>query len=354
MAILDNELLKLARNFTGLNQKEFAQKMNISQSLVSKIEQSLKPLSDDIVSQLKNEFGESFFYQKNKQPQLKVYYRASATVAKKYTDLFEARLQIISNNVVTMLDRIDIPENNIPVKDLEEYGYEPDHLALEMRDYFNLGRKPIQNLVKLLEQNGVIVYFFDYDFISAQNKNFDGVSFYIGGVPVILINNKIQNARKLFTLAHELGHLIMHNHNTIFLAKDRDFEKEANQFASEFLAPKISLRGEFSRVTIEKLFYLKAYWKVSAGALLYKAKEMVLTQDQYKKLLIKMAPYRVNEPNDFEIEQPVLLRTMFKVFKETLEPNEDFYEAVGLSQKMHDDIYSNIIENKKSKMKIII
>lgn len=354
MAVLDNELLKLARNFTGLNQKEFAQKMRVSQSLISKIEKSLKPLTEDIISQLKEEFGESFFYQKNKQPQLKVYYRASATVAKKYTDLFEARLQIISNNIVAMLDYIDIPENKIPVRDLEEYGDDPEHLALEMRDYFNLGRKPIQNLVKLLEQNGVIIYFFDYEFITSQNKNFDGVSFYIGGVPVILINRKIQNARKLFTIAHELGHLIMHNHNSIFLPKDRDFEKEANQFASEFLAPKMSLRGEFTRVTVEKLFQLKSYWKISVGALLYKAKETVLTLDQYKKLLIKMAPFRVNEPYDFEIDEPVLLKIMFDVFRDNLEENEDFYESLGISKKVYDDIYSTFTEKQRNKMKIII
>lgn len=352
--ILDNELLRLARNYTGLNQKDFAQKMSISQSLVSKIEKSLKPLSEDVISLLKIEFGENFFYQKFKEPQLKVYYRASATIAKKYTDLFEARLQIISNNIVALLERIDIPDNRIPVKDLEEYGNDPEHLANEVRDFFQLGRRPIDDLIKLLERNGVIVYFFDYDFISAQNKNFDGVSFYVNGVPVILINDKIQNARKVFTLAHELGHLIMHNHNDIFIPKDRDIEKEANLFASEFLAPKASLRGEFSRLTLPKLFELKAYWKISVGALLYKAKETVLTMDQYRRWITIMAPYRTKEPNDFSINPPTLIKKMFDIFEDTLEEDENFYAEIGLSKKIFEEIYSTLIENKKTKMKIII
>jgi Zn-dependent peptidase ImmA (M78 family) len=351
--LLDNELLKLARNYTGLNQKSFAEKINISQSLISNIEKGIKPLNTEIIENLKEEFGSTFFYQKIQQAQLKVYYRASATIAKKYTDLFEARLQIISNNITTILERVDIPENNIPFKDLEDYGNEIEHLANEIRDYFNLGRKPIEDVVRLLERNGVIIFFFDFDFISAQNKNFDGVSFYVKGVPVMLINNKIQNARKVFTICHELCHLICHNHSEIFISKDRDIEKEANQFASEFIAPKSALRGEFARLSLDKLFQLKAYWKLSAGALLYKAKQTTLTDDQYRRWITMMSPFRKFEPHDFEISEPILLKKMFDVFEENLDIDENFYDSLGLSKKIFSELYS-YKDNVTSKQKVRI
>lgn len=353
-SILKNDTLKLARNYFGLNQKEFAKKLDVSQALVSNLEKSLKPLTEDIIEKLKDEFGETFFSQVMSTPNLKVHYRASATVAKKYTDLFEARLLIISNKIEQLLEYVEIPENRIPQKDLEDFQLDAEYLANEVRDYFGLGRKPIDDIVKLLESNGVIVYFFDYDFISEQNKSFDGVSFYVKGVPVILVNDKIQNARKVFTLSHELGHLIMHNHNDFFISNERDMEKEANKFASEFLAPKNALRGEFTRLTTAKLFELKAYWKISVGALLYKAKETSLTQDQYRRWVTYFAPYRKSEPNDISINKPVLLKKMFQVCQEDIGSETEFFDEFGISKKIFEDVYSTLIEKERTRLKIIL
>jgi Zn-dependent peptidase ImmA (M78 family)/DNA-binding XRE family transcriptional regulator len=351
----ENELLKIARNYLGLNQKEFAEKVQVSQSVISNIEKCVKPLTEDIVEKLKAEFGETFFKQKVKDPQLKVFYRASSTVAKKYTDPFESRLQIIANNISRLLERVDIPENNVPFKDLEDFELDAEYLANEVREYFGLGVKPIDNMVKLLERNGVIVHFFDYGFISAQNKNFDGVSFYAEGVPVILINSKIQNARKVFTLAHELCHLICHNHPAFFISKDRDIEREANKFASEFIAPKKIIRSDLIRLDFDKLFQLKAYWKLSVGALLFKAKETTLTPDQYKRWVMAMAPYRKNEPHDILIEKPILLEKMFQVCEDDLEFDENFNDILGLSPSMFDEIYWNKNpETIRRKLKIVI
>jgi Zn-dependent peptidase ImmA (M78 family)/plasmid maintenance system antidote protein VapI len=353
-SILKNDTLKLARNYFGLNQKEFARKLDISQALVSNLEKSLKPLTEDIIEKLKDEFGETFFSQVMSTPNLKVHYRASATVAKKYTDLFEARLLIISNKIEQLLEYVEIPENKIPQKNLEDFQLDSEYLANEVRDYFGLGRKPIEDIVKLLETNGVIVYFFDYDFISEQNKSFDGVSFYVKGVPVILVNDKIQNARKVFTLAHELCHLIIHNHNDFFISNERDMEKEANKFASEFLAPKSALRGEFTRLSTEKLFELKAYWKISVGALLYKAKETTLTQDQYRRWVTFFAPYRKKEPQDISINKPVLLKKMFQVCQEDIGSETEFFDEFGISKKIFEDVYSTLIDKERTKLKIIL
>jgi len=352
-ATLNNELLRLARYYSGENQLAFAKKLGISQSLLSNIEKGLRPLTEDVITKVKTEYGKNFFNQRLRHAELKVYYRSSTTIAKKYTELFEARLQIISNNIGTLLERVDIPENAIPFKDLEDYGDYPEHLATEVRDYFGLGRGPIDDIVSLLERNGVIIHFFDYDFISAQNKTFDGVSFYVQGVPVMLINKKIQNARKVFTIAHELGHLIMHNHPELFISKLRDIEKEANKFASEFIAPTVALRGEFSKLTMDKLFQLKAYWKLSIAALLYKAKEVSLTADQYRRWITSTAQMRKFEPYDFEIGSPVLLKTMLKVFEENLEDEENLYDVLGLSKSVFESVYS-LNDESRNKMRIII
>ena len=70
----------------------------------------------------------------------------------------------------------------------------------------------------------------------------------IGKKPIVIINSNISKPRQLFTLAHELGHLIIPWHCGINLEETylnpglaewyyRDMEQEANRFAAELLMP---------------------------------------------------------------------------------------------------------------------
>src|SRR5690606_33185742 len=114
------------------------------------------------------------------------------------------------------------------------------------------------------------------------------------------------------------------------------------------------LRGEFSRLTIEKLFDLKSYWKLSIGALLYKAKDMTLTNDQYRRWVTHLAPYRKHEPNDIEIQKPQMLKKIFELCEKDLGGKENFLNELGLSENIFKEIYSTIVDNEKPKLRLII
>jgi Zn-dependent peptidase ImmA (M78 family)/DNA-binding XRE family transcriptional regulator len=351
--IYDNETLKLARQFLGKSQSDLAELIDVSQASISKIEKGITPLSEDVVNKLSAYFQTSFFT-KMSNPFLKVHYRASATIGKKFTEPFEARLYTISKNLDHLTEIVELPENKIPAIDPEERGFDIENIAEHVRNFMGLGRSPIQDIVRVLEKHGVLVYFFEYPFISSQNKNFDGVSFFASGVPVILVNNKIQNARKVFTIAHELGHLVMHNQKEFFIDKNRDIEKEANRFASEFIAPLYSVLEELSDLTLEKLFQLKSYWKISAAAILYKAKDNYFTQDQYRRWITKMAPYRKSEPYDFDISHPKLINDMFIVAEEELGGKDELYNELGLTKMSFNDIYSTLNTGNKERVKMYV
>lgn len=76
--------------------------------------------------------------------------------------------------------------------------------------------------------------------------------------------------RMRFTLAHELGHLVMH------VVPTPEMEQQANQFASALLIPENDIRQEFAgrRVDLKLLARLKPEWRVSMAALLYAAGEI--------------------------------------------------------------------------------
>jgi transcriptional regulator with XRE-family HTH domain len=59
------EMLVLARESRGLNQGELAEKLNITQSLISKIEHGVSPATADILRKLSDvlHYPEAFFYQ---------------------------------------------------------------------------------------------------------------------------------------------------------------------------------------------------------------------------------------------------------------------------------------------------
>lgn len=96
---------------------------------------------------------------------------------------------------------------------------------------------PIVNLSGLLEKNGVKVLSLD-----KQQESFFGLS--VGsadGGPAVAVNTweRIPVEHRIFTAAHELGHLLLHPHEYETTAEGQPVssEREADAFASEFLMP---------------------------------------------------------------------------------------------------------------------
>jgi Zn-dependent peptidase ImmA (M78 family) len=136
----------------------------------------------------------------------------------------------------------------------------------------------------------------------------DAITQVIPGLPpMIFVNADAPMDRLRFTLAHELGHLIMH------AFASPDMESQADRFAAEFLMPAEDIRAQFVRVTLPLLMAMKAYWKVSMAALAYHAKRLeAITERQYIRIRTEMSRlgFVKHEPASTDIprEEPVLLR----------------------------------------------
>lgn len=97
----------------------------------------------------------------------------------------------------------------------------------------------------------------------------DGISIGLGGsnAPIILINSEQVKTRKKFTLAHELGHVIIPWHTGTIFSDDsdelqgefeyREMEAEANRFAAELLMPTEWVVDECRRSGNVELFFKK-------------------------------------------------------------------------------------------------
>lgn len=101
---------------------------------------------------------------------------------------------------------------------------------------------------------------------------------YIDGIWTISINKLHNKKRQRFTLAHELGHYILHKEknsefkDAVFFRNETmdPMEYNANEFAGELLMPEKILRDRINKDGIRNIGELSELFGVSAGAMKYR------------------------------------------------------------------------------------
>ena len=183
---------------------------------------------------------------------------------------------------------------------------EAEQAALSVRSHWDLGRKPILNMVDLLEESGIKVLAFDLSDIAGIAAHGRIGQQPVG--PVIVVNRAHSGERQRFTLAHELGHLLLTVDTKV------DDEKGAHRFAGAFLMPANVVRMEIGnrRTSIgwSELFSLKRLFRVSVPSLVYRCRDLgIFSESLYRSLFRDMSrfgwrspPYA--EPGAISVEHP--------------------------------------------------
>ncbi|MBE1577656.1 ImmA/IrrE family metallo-endopeptidase [Amycolatopsis roodepoortensis] len=172
--------------------------------------------------------------------------------------------------------------------------------AAEVRQRWSVPPGPVASMVALLEQAGGIV-------VQRRTSStaWDAVSQWPDDeAPIFLLNAATPTDRQRFTLAHELGHIVCHP------VPGPEQEREADEFAAEFLMPAAQITTELGNdLDIGKLGVLKQRWRVSMAALVRRARDLGLITDwRYRSLNVELSSlgYRTDEPGNLEPEQPQL------------------------------------------------
>jgi Zn-dependent peptidase ImmA (M78 family) len=215
----------------------------------------------------------------------------------------------------------------IPQLDPEECGG-AERAALSIRSYWRLPRGPIKNLVDVVETAGGIVVFYNFG-----TGDIDGVGVRDSRIPpLFFINTQAPVDRQRFTLAHELGHVVMH------AMPSETMEAEANLFAAEFLMPASDIGDQLGRISLERLANLKPVWRTSMSALLGRARSLkTISESTYKYWQIELsrAGYRTREPAELDLtpEFASTVADLFRVYSEDLQ-----YSAVDIGRAVHDSV----------------
>lgn len=163
--------------------------------------------------------------------------------------------------------RVMFPEVDLP--DVGDAA--PAEAAQALRAHWGLGIKPIKHLVAQVETRGVIVSLLTL--ASADVARVGAFSTSHLQRPVIVITPERAKSVYVhrFTVAHELGHLLLHRDA---VPGDAQQEREADRFAAEFLTPHEQIVNLLPRtVRLSRLEELSRHWGVSIDSLLLRMKE---------------------------------------------------------------------------------
>lgn len=304
--MISGERIRQAREIRGMTQAELAEKVSLHQSNIARLEQGIYQPLDTVVQAvaLATGFPVPFFREDPivDFPQGSLLYRKRASLRTGHKSM----LRQTSSVLFEIGLRLSREAGEIPMR-LPATTGDPERDARNVREVFGYEEnQPLINLVRAIEQLGVFVIALtkdidDHDAFSLWAKS-DQVK------PVLVLSIAKPGDRLRFSLAHELGHLMLHKGIT---AGVKVHERQADAFASELLLPTTAMLDEMvPPLNLTRLAELKARWGVSIQALLVRALRLqIITLRQYKYLFqqLTVRGWRKREPVNVPVERPRLL-----------------------------------------------
>ena len=288
-----------ARSIARLSLRALAEQIGVSAQMVSKYERDITTPDSSMLIKISTatEMPLDYFFRSNAVELTNPRYRKRKSLPKKEenrihgqtTDWLERYLELehLSGEKRAMHQ----PDyDRFPVRMMDDVELAADTL----RDRWDLGLDPIENLVDVLEMHGIKVGLIE------TSPRFDALTFECSdGQPVIALNKRMSGDRQRFTLAHELGHIVLE------LSGDLDEELAGNRFAGAFLVPaemaRAELNGKRTRLDVYELYQLKHKYGMSMQAWCYRANDLGIIQDSQFVRLQKMfavKKWRTQEPGE--------------------------------------------------------
>lgn len=325
----NGERLKSARIYRNMTITELAQRVNISKQAISQYEKNqITPKPDvlfNFVSVLQFPIG--YFTEKdNENINIEnTFFRSLSSAKVLDLNTQEEKTSMIIKIYNFLGSYLNFPVLELPNINISEHK-DMDEIAIILRSKWNLGERPVENMVNLLERKGIIV-----SSIPTDNRKIDAFT-QINNINnkqqfcVVLSNDKQSMVRRNFDSAHELGHIILHNRlidiKELSMEEFKTIENEANQFAASFLLPRNAFFIDLVNPTsLDSYVVLKKKWKVSISAMIMRAKQIGrINHLQYQKLMKQMSyrRWRICEPFDdiWELKRPILFKKAISILKE--------------------------------------
>ena len=153
--------IKIARESRGLSQSDLSKLIGVTQATLSRFEKGVIDVTADVVKKIGKvlNYPESFFERDIRCVcESSLFYRKRASMTVKNLSVLESKISILSRSIDEMMESIDIPELRIPAVEPSAEN-SPQEIAYKIRSFLGVPAGPIDNILSLLEKNGVIVMY---------------------------------------------------------------------------------------------------------------------------------------------------------------------------------------------------
>ncbi len=275
-----SDRLQQARNAKGLTTRQLAEIAGVSAMSISKYENGQATPSSTVLLALSKALDvrvEYFFRHTNVELTNVEYRKDDKLPEKAHKKIMADIVDQIERRVV--LGNI-LPEAwNNPFEKPKRLPASIDSLdviedvAEQVRKSWDLGSNPIGDLIDTVEEHGVKVF----TIALKGETRFDGLSAKVDGMPVIVVGSDWVGDRQRFTIAHELGHLVMQDRMPESW-NSKKIESACHRFAGAFLAPRNevfkSLGAKRKWLEPQELMHLKHEFGLSMGGWTYRARDL--------------------------------------------------------------------------------
>lgn len=280
----------MARKASGFSLRKLAEAVGLSQTAINKYEKDINSPDSANLLLISEATGfpiEFFFRQEN--------INISKPEFRKLSRLGKKDEERILTKTHEWLERYLTVESFFPneFSGFENISFETalniEEKAVKLREFWKLGLDPIESIVEVIEDNGIKVLKLD------EVEEFNALTFYYNQEPIVVFNGNNPVDRQVFSIAHELGHLV--------LGETDQKEKDAHRFAAAFLVPKSQAIKELGRkrnnISLVELKNLKTKYKMSMSAWVRRAYDLnIITNARFRSFMINFSRegYRKKEP----------------------------------------------------------
>ena len=281
--------IKQARIAAGLAPCDLADQCDLSVVTISRYEDDVMTPSSDVLATLARLLGVrvEYFLRQRKAKLVEVSCRKPFDLSEqeKERSLAAAQIQLerwlaLEEFILTRWS-IHFRIDELPTKISSLSGIET--AAETVRAAWKLGHAPIPRLIDTLELHGIQVFTTTHD----DEQKLAGLSAKANDKPAIIIvgGKHAPGDRRRYTLAYELGHLILNGR----LARTVEKERACHRFAGAFLIPADALIEQLGRsrnwIEPRELQLIKEAWGVSMAAVMLRARALgVITPNTAAKM----------------------------------------------------------------------
>jgi Zn-dependent peptidase ImmA (M78 family)/transcriptional regulator with XRE-family HTH domain len=317
--LFDPERLTLARRLRGMRKNQLAAAVETTPTAIGQYEAGVHRPSQQVLGRLAITLGVpvEFFQAGQVSTRLDgahAHFRSLRSTTQVERDQALAYGRITADIVAALESLVEFPTVTVPdhpVMPDQIGGPEPLRAARAARRVMFGRGGPVENVVRLLESNGVVAVV-----LPPTTERVDAFSVTAYPRPLVLFNPaKGDYWRNRFDAAHELGHLVMHTDSE---PGSKTVEDQANRFAAEFLMPESDIADDLpATADWPRLAALKAEWGVSMAALLYRARTLgVMRESTYRAAMATMSTrgWRRGEPGAARrLESPTMLAQAMEI-----------------------------------------